>query len=93
MKKIIIRHIKEWKRLGYHISLFFFSLPSANAAIARVAERVKQGGHAIPEQVLRRRFFAGQRNFEQHYRALVDAWMLCDNTGNELTMIEWGEHS
>lgn len=47
-----LRHIRAWKESGYHISLFFLSLPSAELAIARVAERVKQGGHNIPESVI-----------------------------------------
>lgn len=86
-----LRHIREWKKLGYHVSLFFLSLPSAEVAIARVTERVKQGGHNIPEPVIRRRFAAGRSNFDQYYRAAVDAWAVYDNSGDEPVMIEWGE--
>jgi predicted ABC-type ATPase len=76
---------------GYHVSLFFLGLPSAEVAIARVAERVRQGGHNIPEPVIRRRFTAGKANFERDYRAAVDAWALYDNSGDEPVMIKWGE--
>lgn len=86
-----LRHIREWQQAGYHISLFFLGLPSAEVAIARVLERVKQGGHNIPEHVIRRRFAAGHANFEKHYRSAVDAWVLYDNSGDEPIMIEWGE--
>lgn len=86
-----LRHIQEWKKQGYHVTLFFLSLPSAEMAINRVAERVKQGGHHIPEDVIRRRFESGMRNFETHYRAIVDAWALYDNSNDEPVMIEWGE--
>ena len=86
-----LRHIRAWKALGYHVSLFFLGLPSVDLAIARVAERVRQGGHDIPEGVIRRRFEAGRRNFETHYRAAVDAWALYDNAGEEPVLIEWGE--
>jgi predicted ABC-type ATPase len=86
-----LRHIREWQQTGYHVSLFFLGLPSAEVAIARVAERVRQGGHNIPEPVIRRRFAAGKANFECHYRAAVDAWALYDNSGIEPVMIEWGE--
>jgi len=34
---------------------------------------------------------AGKAKFEHHYRALVDAWALYDNSGDEPVMIEWGE--
>ncbi|MEO6422870.1 MAG: hypothetical protein ABIR84_09385 [Candidatus Nitrotoga sp.] len=64
---------------------------SVEFAIARVAERVKQGGHNIPEPVIRRRFASGRKNFDQHYRALVDAWALYDNSGEEPQLMEWGE--
>lgn len=86
-----LRHIRTWQQLGYHISLFFLSLPTVEVAIARVAERVRQGGHDIPEAVIRRRFAAGKANFDRYYRAAADAWALYDNAGDEPVMIEWGE--
>ena len=86
-----LRHIGAWRKLGYHVSLFFLALPTAEFAIARVAERVRQGGHHIPEDVIRRRFEAGRRNFDDRYRAAVDAWALYDNAGEEPDLIEWGE--
>lgn len=86
-----LRHIREWRAAGYHLSLFFLALPDADLAIARVAERVRQGGHHIPEDVIRRRFKAGRENFEQRYRTAVDSWALYDNAGDEPALIEWGE--
>lgn len=86
-----LRHIGAWRKSGYHVSLFFLALPTAEFAIARVAERVRQGGHHIPEDVIRRRFEAGRRNFDDRYRAAVDAWALYDNAGEEPDLIEWGE--
>jgi predicted ABC-type ATPase len=68
-----LAHIRRWREQGYHVSLFFLSLPDADAAVARVAGRVRQGGHHIPEDVIRRRFAAGLRNFEQSYKPAVDA--------------------
>ena len=88
-----LRHIEDWRQLGYHISLFFLSLPTAEMALARVAERVRQGGHDIPESVIRRRFGAGRKNFENHYRAAVDAWAVYDNSADEPILLEWGEVS
>ena len=74
------------------MSLFFLSLPNADTAIARVAERVKQGGHSIPESVIRRRFDAGLRNFHEVYKSAVDAWALVDNMGEAPMLLEWGEN-
>ena len=59
--------------------------------MARVAERVRQGGHDIPAAVIERRFESGRRNFDLHYRNAVHAWALYDNAGDEPVLIEWGE--
>jgi len=75
------RHIKEWKKNGYKISLTFLSLPTETIAVNRVRNRVKQGGHNIPTHVIKRRFFAGRENFNKIYKDLVDQWVLFDNTG------------
>ena len=82
----------QWREQGYHVSLFFLRLPDADAAIARVAERVKQGGHNIPESVIRRRFDAGLRNFQGPYKSAVDAWALFNNVGEAPLLLEWGEN-
>jgi predicted ABC-type ATPase len=59
----------------------------------RVAARVKQGGHNIPEAVIRRRFIAGLRNFEVCYKSEVDHWVKYNNLGEQPVLIEWGEWS
>ncbi len=73
-----VRLLKEMKQGGYRIVLFFLWLPSADLAVARVANRVRQGGHNIPEPVIRRRFDAGLRNLFTWYQPLADAWWLYD---------------
>jgi predicted ABC-type ATPase len=88
-----LAHIKQWRAQGYHVSLFFLSLPDAEVAIARVAERVRQGGHHIPEDVIRRRFVAGLRNFDTVYRTAVDAWAKYNNMDESPVLLEWGENS
>jgi len=88
-----LRYIEDWRRLGYHVSIFFLRLPSVAMAVARVAERVRQGGHDIPEAVIRRRFVAGRNNFEEHYCAAVHAWAVYDSSGDEPAMIKWGERT
>ena len=58
-----LKHIREWRAHNYRVSLYFLALPNVEMAIARVADRVRQGGHDIPESVIRRRFVAGFYNF------------------------------
>lgn len=86
-----MRHIAQWQAQGYVVSMYFLRLPNADMAVSRVAERVRQGGHNIPLDVIHRRFEAGWRNFEQHYRAQVDAWALYDNSGEVPALLDWGE--
>jgi len=54
---------------------------------------VKQGGHNIPEKVIRRRFIAGLRNLEAFYKSEVDHWVKYDNLGDRPVLIEWGQSS
>ena len=75
------RLIPEWQAAGYHVSLIFLRLPSADMAIERVRGRVRKGGHHIPEDVVRRRFAGGLRNLESLYKPLVDEWFVYDSAG------------
>ena len=74
------RQISLWRAAGYAVVLHFLALPSADMAVQRVAQRVRQGGHNIPEAVIRRRFASGQANLAR-YCALVDDWDVYDNSG------------
>ncbi len=65
---------------GYRVHLAFLSLSGPDLAVARVAERVRQGGHDIPEPVVRRRFASGLKNFFSLYQALADTWQMFDNS-------------
>lgn len=66
--------IRAWKALGYRVELIYLRLPSAEASIARVAHRVAQGGHGIPEESLRRRFPLSLEYLETVYKPIVDSW-------------------
>ncbi len=83
--------IHKWRDLGYHVSLFFLKLDNVQIAIDRVATRVRQGGHDIPEAVIRRRYDAGWYNFRHIYSDLVDSWELLDNSKTLPEMLEWSE--
>ena len=72
------KKLSRMKSLGYRIVLIFLWLPDANLAVNRVASRVLQGGHNIPEVDIRRRFDSGLRNFFDLYQALADDWLLFD---------------
>ena len=86
-----LAHIERWRSQGYRVSLYFLSLPNVETAIERVALRVQQGGHDVPERIIRRRFGSGLANFQRHYKLAVTEWALYDNTGAEPVLLEWSD--
>lgn len=84
--------IPRWQGAGYFIKLIFLSLPDADLAVARVAARVKQGGHSVPESVIRRRFDRSLRNFRRVYAPLVNRWEWYDNSGITPRLISVGDN-
>lgn len=85
--------IQQWKETGYQVGLAFLCLPSADLAVERVRLRVQQGGHDIPETVIRRRFAQGWANFQDLYRPLVGAWQLYDARVLPPSLIDSGENA
>lgn len=72
--------LAELKTSGYTFDLLFLSLPAPEMALARVAERVRSGGHDIPEDTIRRRYVRGLENFFRLYQPLADRWWFFDNS-------------
>jgi predicted ABC-type ATPase len=87
-----LRRIELWRGSGYMVKLIFLSLASPEAAISRVAMRVRQGGHDVAPDVIRRRFATGMRNFLDIYRGRVDYWQWFDNGGAELRLVDEGSN-
>lgn len=85
-----VRRIDEWRGGGFVVELIFLSLGSVEEALARVAMRVRQGGHDVAPEVIRRRFVAGMRNFLSVYRERVDFWQWYDNSGPQPRLLEEG---
>lgn len=85
-----LARFRQWRSMGYEISLYFLVLPNAEMAILRVATRGKQGGHNVPEPVIRRRFTAGVHNFENIDKPEVDRWIKFDNVSDRPVLTEWG---
>jgi predicted ABC-type ATPase len=63
---------------GYKVHIVYLWLPTADLAVARVADRVRSGGHDVPTDTVRRRFDRGRRNFFALYLPLADTWRLYD---------------
>lgn len=74
------RWLAKRRRDGYKVHLVFLWLPSADEAVARVADRVRNGGHDVPEATIRRRYESGLNNLVQLYLPLADSWQVFDNS-------------
>lgn len=68
---------------GYEFRMHYLWIPSADLAVTRVAERVSLGGHDVPDDVVRRRYENGLRNFFRIYAPLAKKWRFYDNRGAE----------
>jgi predicted ABC-type ATPase len=71
---------RELQQRDFRIHLEYFWLVSADLAVSRVAERVRSGGHNIPESTIRQRYHHSVKNFFTLYRPLVDSWRVHDNS-------------
>lgn len=71
--------LQRARTLGYQIEIHYLWIPSPELAIRRIAQRVKMGGHSIPESDVRRRFNRSRRNFTAVYAPLADLWTVWDN--------------
>jgi predicted ABC-type ATPase len=81
------RLLRMCRAAGYRLILFFFVLPSPRSAIDRVARRVQEGGHGVPDVVVSRRYFAGLHNLIQIYLPLADIALIYDNSDHTRALI------
>jgi predicted ABC-type ATPase len=76
-----VKRVKAMKQIGYHVEIIYLRLASPRLALRRIAARVRQGGHNVPNGDVMRRFFRSWFNFANHYRTLADAWAVYDSSG------------
>ena len=80
--KSYVNLLKALKRQGYKLHLFFLWVPGPELAVARIKERVAEGGHNVPIQDVKRRFNRSISNFFRLYEPLLDSWMFFNNAGS-----------
>ena len=91
--KSYVGFIKEAKQQNYEIILLFLALDSQELALKRVKTRVEEGGHNIPEEVIKKRFEKGLYNLFNLYIPIVDKWLLIDNSGENFEFISEGTNT
>jgi len=88
--KSYVQFIREAQQQGYFVTLVYLWLISPELAIERVKNRVLTGGHSIPEEVIRRRYWAGIKNLSELYIPICDYWLIIDNSEPPFKIIAEG---
>lgn len=88
--KTLIKRLKILKRAGYKTHIVYLWIESPELSMTRVAERVRKGGHHVPDETVRRRYYAGLKNLFFVYMSLVDYWTIYDNSGTGFVRISHG---
>jgi predicted ABC-type ATPase len=86
----IVRWIGEWQQAGYWVRLVFVALHTPDVAVRRVAARVADGGHDVPEATIRRRWAGGLRALFDTCIPAVDAWVVIDNSDDQGRLVAAG---
>ena len=89
--KTYVKLLQEMKRRGYFIHIFFLWIADVELALERIKLRVRNGGHHIPEAIVRRRFGRSLPNFLRFYKPLADSWTIFDNSSDVPKMIAFEE--
>ena len=80
--------IPRWKERGYHVKLVYLWLATPKIALDRIRQRVEEGGHDVPEEVVLRRFHSGWRNLKSIYWNLPNEVIVYDNSCSERIKLE-----
>ncbi len=86
------RFLKEFRKAGYSIKLIYITINSAEGCIQRIQDRIKKGGHFVPDEDVIRRYYRGRKYFWNNYRNFADEWHLYNNT-DRFEMIAIGNKS
>jgi predicted ABC-type ATPase len=73
--------LREMRAAGYRVRLDLLWIPDLDITRERIRQRVRKGGHDIPDEVQQRRFHLGSRNLAELYRPRLNEWRIHDNTG------------
>jgi predicted ABC-type ATPase len=81
--------LRRLKATGYRVQIAYVWLNRPELALERVADRVRRGGHHVPDEVVRRRYHGGIRNLLTLYQQIADRWVVYDNSGNGIGVIAY----
>jgi predicted ABC-type ATPase len=76
-----LRTVARAKAAGFRVHLLFFAVAQVETCLQRIARRVAEGGHDMPEVDVRRRFPRSVHNFTA-YAAACDLWRVFDGNAS-----------
>ncbi len=79
-------HLARVRRMlegGWKVNLIYLWIPSAEVSLNRVRERVKHGGHNVPEKDIRRRYGRTLRNLFVNYAPVCSEVKCLDSSDPE----------
>ena len=85
------KFIERLQKQDYQITIIFLFVESTEILIERIAERVKKGGHFVPDEDVKRRFMRGKQNFWKTYRNFATRWSLVYNSDRNFQEVAFGE--
>jgi predicted ABC-type ATPase len=89
--KTYVKLLQGMRKRGYLIHIFFLWITNVKLALERIELRIRNGGHHIPESIVRRRFDRSLPNFLRFYKPLADSWTIFDNSGDTPKIIAFEE--
>ena len=89
--KTYVKLLQDMRKRVYLIHIFFLWITNVKLALERIELRIRNGGHHIPESIVRRRFDRSLPNFLHFYKPLADSWAIFDNSGDAPKMIAFEE--
>jgi predicted ABC-type ATPase len=75
-----MRLIEQAHEASFAVNLLYFSARTPEICLERIARRVAEGGHDVPEDVVRRRFDRSLANLPA-YLAMTDLWRIYEASG------------
>jgi predicted ABC-type ATPase len=88
--RTLLAYLKRARNAGYSVTIVFVYLDSADLCVSRVTQRVRRGGHSVPETDIRRRFTRSCSNFWHTYRKIADQWEMIYNSTDGFVEVALG---
>jgi predicted ABC-type ATPase len=81
--KYLIKYIHKAKKLNFKVIIIYLFLEEPSINIVRVKHRVLNGGHYVPDEDVKRRFYRSKNLFCSIYKDIVSSWSIYYNS-NEI---------